>query len=156
VYRPNDVVQHGGNTFICLVDHASGVFATDLSDAKWQKFNSGIRWRGTWITGTSYVVDDIVINEASTYICKADHTSETFSTDFAAVKWELMGFGQAVLPTQEGQNGKFLKTDGATLYWATDPLTPPAASNKQKLAISNGTAVIYDAFPLNAMYVAAQ
>lgn len=155
-YNPEDIVQYGGNTFICLVAHASGTFATDLSGAKWQKFNSGIRWRGAWITGASYVVDDIVSNGLSTYICKADHTSGTFATDLTAVKWELMVLGQAVLPVQTGQNGKMLKTDGTNPYWTTDPLTAPSSGNKQRIAISDGTSVVYDAFPLNAMYVASQ
>lgn len=156
VYVPGDLVAYGGNTFICLTAHASGVFATDLSEAKWQKFNSGVRWRGAWRTGTNYVVDDIISNGLSTYICKADHTSGTFATDLTAVKWELMVLGQSVLPVQTGQNGKVLKTDGTDPYWATDPLTAPAVNNRQKIAISDGTSVVYDAFPLNAMYVAAQ
>lgn len=155
-YRPNDVVQYGGNTFICLVAHASGTFATDLSGAKWQKFNSGIRWRGAWITGTSYVVDDIVSNGLSTYICKADHTSGTFSTDLTAVKWELMVLGQAILPTQTGHYGKVLKTDGTNPYWAPDYVSTPTAATLHKMAVSNGAGIVYDAFPLNAMYVAAQ
>jgi hypothetical protein len=153
-YNPEDVVQYGGNTFICLLAHASGTFATDLTASRWQKFNSGIRWRNAWITGTNYVVDDIVSNGLSTYICKIDHTSGTFATDLTAVRWELMVLGQAVLPVQTGHANKVLKTDGTTPYWSVDPVVAPSASNKSKLAISDGSVVTYDAFPINAMYIA--
>ncbi len=46
-------------------------------------------WRGAWLTGTSYVVNDLVKQAGSSYICLVAHTSGTFSTDLTAVKWEL-------------------------------------------------------------------
>ncbi len=46
-------------------------------------------WRGAWSTGTSYVVNDLVKQSGSSYICLVAHTSGTFSTDLTAVKWEL-------------------------------------------------------------------
>jgi len=35
VYNVNDVVVTGGSAYICIVDHTSGTFATDLADANW-------------------------------------------------------------------------------------------------------------------------
>lgn len=35
-YAVNDQVTTGGNTFVCLIAHTSGVFATDLAAGKWQ------------------------------------------------------------------------------------------------------------------------
>ncbi len=47
-------------------------------------------WRGAWLTGTSYVKNDLVKQSGNVYICLVSHTSGTFSTDLTAVKWELM------------------------------------------------------------------
>ena len=46
-------------------------------------------WEGAWTTATSYVVDDIVSEAGSTYICLVAHTSTTFSTDLTNNYWEL-------------------------------------------------------------------
>lgn len=34
-YQINDAVKEGGSSYICIVAHTSGVFATDLAAAKW-------------------------------------------------------------------------------------------------------------------------
>ena len=77
---------------------------------------SGFTWEGPWITTTSYSVGDIVENGGSAYMCIVAHTSGTFATDLAAAKWQL--FASASLPSQTGNTGEFLQTDGATLSWA--------------------------------------
>lgn len=100
-YYINDVVSYGGNSYICLVRNASTVFETDLGAGKWQKFNSGIRWRGAWATGTSYLKDDVVKDSVgSAYIAKNDHTSAgAFATDLGANHWEVFVLGGSdVLP----------------------------------------------------------
>lgn len=35
-YKVNNIVTEAGNTYICLIDHTSGTFSTDLSNLKWQ------------------------------------------------------------------------------------------------------------------------
>lgn len=37
-YAVNDLVQQNGNTYICIVAHTSGTFATDLGANKWELF----------------------------------------------------------------------------------------------------------------------
>lgn len=59
----------------------NGVTATALSATP--------DWKGAWVTATAYVKDDLVQESGNTYICLVAHTSGTFSTDLAAVKWEL-------------------------------------------------------------------
>lgn len=49
----------------------------------------GFEWKGQWTTSTSYVVNNLVEEGGSTYICLVDHTSGTFSTDLSASRWEL-------------------------------------------------------------------
>lgn len=44
---------------------------------------------GDWVTGTAYVVGDLVANSGSYYLCAIAHTAGTFATDLTAVKWVL-------------------------------------------------------------------
>jgi hypothetical protein len=122
-YATDDVVTYGGNTYICLVPHASTVFATNLTDNKWQKFNSGIRWRGAWTASTLYLKDDIIKNAVgSAYISALDHTSgSAFNDDLTASKWiEFVRGGSdvlpAILPTDPGQS-LTVKGDGSGIDW---------------------------------------
>lgn len=50
---------------------------------------AGVDWKGPWVTATAYVVNDLVSESGNAYICTVAHTSGTFSTDLAAVKWQL-------------------------------------------------------------------
>jgi len=98
-YASDDVVAYGGNTFLSLEPHASSDFPTDLAAAKWQKFSSGVDYKGAWTTSTYYKVDDIVKDGISSYVCLEDHTSGVFATDVTAVKWEFFARGATdVLP----------------------------------------------------------
>lgn len=118
-YFLNDVVIRGGNTYICVTQHTSSVFATDLAANKWTKFNSGVRWRGSWATGTAYIKDDIVRDAAgSAYIAAQDHTAgASFLPDRDAGKWTLFAVGSADVlpPIQANDLGQSLtvKPDGS-------------------------------------------
>lgn len=43
--------------------------------------------RGQWLTATAYAIGDIVSQSAESYLAATAHTSGTFTTDLAAVKW---------------------------------------------------------------------
>jgi len=121
-YAVNDIAAHGGNTYICLISHTSGVFDTDLAGPppKWEKFNSGVRYMGSWVTGTTYLKDDIVSESVSTYIATEDHTAGSdFFVDLAAGKWNSFVVGASyVLPNTAGNAGKYLQTpDGINYSW---------------------------------------
>lgn len=45
---------------------------------------------GAWLTSTAYAVYDVVTESNNTYVCAVAHTSGTFATDLAAVKWILI------------------------------------------------------------------
>jgi len=47
-------------------------------------------WRSAWLTGTSYIRNDMVKEAGIVYICLESHTSGTFATDLTALKWEVM------------------------------------------------------------------
>lgn len=76
---------------------------------------SGFVWEGQWLTSTLYTVGDVIQNSGTAYICIVEHTSGVFATDLAALKWELVV--EANMPTQTGNNAKFLQTDGVTATW---------------------------------------
>lgn len=77
VYIKDDVVRHGGNTFVAMVNHTGGTFATDLAATKWKKMAAGQDWKGAWATTTAYKVDDVVQWGGSTYVCNTAHTSQS-------------------------------------------------------------------------------
>jgi hypothetical protein len=77
-YSINDVVIEptSNDLYSCLAVHTSGTFATDLAAGFWKLQNDkGIK---VWATATNYAVDDVVIFESVTYVCKLDHTSNIF------------------------------------------------------------------------------
>ena len=81
-------------------------------------------WRGTYNNSTAYTVDDVVeftdSGITSTYICVANSTGNNPSSSGTAhASWNYMAKGVAdPIPTQSGNTGKFLKTDGSSLSFA--------------------------------------
>jgi hypothetical protein len=68
-YEVNDVVEEGGSSYICLVNHTSGVFATDLGNSYWQLVaqkgadaNSAVP---TAYTGQQYFAEATLVDAAS-------------------------------------------------------------------------------------------
>ena len=78
-------------------------------------------WRGTYNNSTAYVVDDLVeytdSGITSTYICVANSTGNAPSSSGTAhASWNYVAKGVAdPIPSQSGNSGKFLKTDGSSL-----------------------------------------
>ncbi len=78
-------------------------------------------WRGTYNNSTAYTVDDIVeftdSGITSTYICVANSTGNNPSSGGTAhASWNYMAKGVVdPIPSQSGNSGKFLKTDGSAL-----------------------------------------
>jgi hypothetical protein len=137
LYYPNDIVTYGGNTYQCLILNTSGVFATDLAAGKWVIFNSGIRWRGAWTSATNYLVNDVVFNSTSSYICMQDNLSGgNFNTDYLAGKWQFLAQGDqqaypVITPGLEGfalsvaANGidiSWLNPTGSTKVYYVSPI----------------------------------
>ena len=82
-------------------------------------------WRGTYNNGTAYVVDDLVAYTdgtiTSTYICVANSTGNAPSSGGTAhASWNYVAKGVVdPIPSQSGQSGKFLKTNGSALSFDT-------------------------------------
>ena len=83
-------------------------------------------WRGTYNNSTAYVVDDLVAYTdsgiLSTYICVANSTGNAPSSSGTAhASWNYVSKGVAdPIPSQSGNSGKVLKTDGSSISWGTD------------------------------------
>ena len=81
-------------------------------------------WRGTYNNGTAYVVDDLVAYTdsgiTSTYICVANSTGNAPSSSGTAhASWNYVAKGVVdPIPSQSGNSGKFIKTDGSSLSFA--------------------------------------
>lgn len=70
-----------------------------------------------WVTGTSYVADDLVTNGGKVYKCITNHTaSAAFATD--AAKWEVLASVNVVVKNDAGVTLKTeaVALDAATLY----------------------------------------
>ena len=82
-------------------------------------------WRGTYNNGTAYTVDDLVAYTdgtiTSTYICVANSTGNAPSSGGTAhASWNYVAKGVTdPIPSQSGNAGKVLKTDGSSLSFAT-------------------------------------
>ena len=85
-------------------------------------------WRGTYNNGTAYTVDDLVaytdtvggLQNTSTYIAVANTQGNAPASGGSIhASWNLVAQGVPDrLPSQSGNAGKFLKTDGSSLSYA--------------------------------------
>ena len=82
-------------------------------------------FRGTYNNATAYVPDDLVTftdnNITSTYICTTASTGNNPSSGGTAhANWAYIAKGVTdPIPSQSGQSGKFLKTNGSSLSFDT-------------------------------------
>lgn len=67
------------NSSVTLSSLATDVLTAIVGDS-W-------RIRGGWATNTDYMVNDVVVNGTSTYLCAVEHRSGVFATDFQAIRW---------------------------------------------------------------------
>ena len=138
-YATDEVVTYGGNTYIVLLPHAAGAdFNVDLAAGKWQKFNSGIRWRGVWDSGTQYFKDDVVKAGSSSYIANQDIIGGDSPASAVLPEWDNFATGAEGFLSKDGDSMLGM----LTLY--ADPTDPLHAATKQYVdgfvnATSGGT-----------------
>ena len=92
-YKVNDIVNYGGRSYIANTSHTSAATAAlGLEDdfSKWDLFNDGIAFKGTWATGTRYKLNDMVSYGGQVYICNTHHTS---TPTFDTVKFTMFATG---------------------------------------------------------------
>lgn len=123
LYYPKQVVRLGGSTYIAQLRHTSGSsFLVDHQAGKWTPFTSGFEYLGLWTASTPYLPGDIVNDGVSAFLSVAEFTSgANFETEkLDTSKWELFVQGADYLPSQLGQAGKILTTDGNNPLWVRD------------------------------------
>jgi hypothetical protein len=83
-YRVNDIVNYGGRSYIAVTSHTSAATAElglEADQSKWNLFNDGIAFKGTWDDAVRYKLNDMVSYGGQVYICNTPHTSTvTFDT----------------------------------------------------------------------------
>ena len=77
-YNIGDAIRYGGNVYICISDN-NGQTPDVLNDGSstnstyWELLTTGIRWRGVWALGQSYLAGDTVVWVSSSYKCLDSH-----------------------------------------------------------------------------------
>jgi hypothetical protein len=113
-YKVNDLVKYGGYTYVCNLYHTSAATAAsglEADQAKWDTFNPGVEYKGTWTTAVRYKLNDVVKYGAGLWICAIQHTADAaFLVDSTAGRW-----------TQFTEGTEFENTwNNATLYQPGD------------------------------------
>lgn len=131
-YQLQDIVTSGGSSYVCVVAHTSGTFATDLAAGKWElACESGldITWEGAYSAGTTYTINDAVSYNGSSYICILESTgnvptNETYWNLMALKGTDGAGSGDVTGPASSTDNaiarfhettGKIIQNSGATI-----------------------------------------
>ena len=84
-------------------------------------------WRGTYNNSTAYTVDDLVeytdSGITSTYICVANSTGNAPSSSGTPhASWNYVAKGVVdPVPSQSGNSGKYLTTNGSSASWGLVP-----------------------------------
>lgn len=85
-----------GIMYTCGVAHTSPVtpttFAADrvTNPSRWNPTANLPQQRGTWVTGTTYVQGDFVVDSDRYAVCLVGHVAGVFNTDLAAGKWSVL------------------------------------------------------------------
>jgi len=75
----------------------------------------GFVWEGSWVTATSYAINNLVNINGNTYICVTTHTSTVFANDLADGKWELI----AAKGADGGGSGDVIAANNLSEYTAS-------------------------------------
>ncbi|MDA9953322.1 hypothetical protein N9D61_03160 [Planktomarina sp.] len=79
-YSVGAVVRYSGNAWRCIVTHTAQAILEDDSD-KWELYHQGLEFKGTWISGNEYRVNDLVKYGATIFRCTETHTAAELGLD---------------------------------------------------------------------------
>lgn len=105
-YVINDLVEHNGNVYIAITNHvASSTNEPGVGvdwETNWDLFLTGgpqgppgtdgvdgesFIWRGQWVDSSSYIINDVVYNNGSSYIATADHNASLATEPGDGTSW---------------------------------------------------------------------
>ena len=136
-YIKDDIVKYGANTYVCINNHTSNDFYTDLGNTNWSLFTESFSYNTTdtaWQQSTAYKINDVVRWGANLYICNTQHTSSTaWSTNSAKFTLFLPGleFEDSWSSAEPYQTGDIVTYGGYTYIAQQD--------NQNKIPSSNTT-----------------
>jgi len=101
-YVINDVVYYDGSCYMCIANVNSSNYP-NLATSYWQLMVSGLSWKGTYNSGTTYNINDIVYSVGSSYISLANSNvgNVLTNTSFWATLAQQGATGQGVLFTNQ-------------------------------------------------------
>ena len=143
-YLVGDIVRYGSYTYRCILDHNG---QTPPNATYWERFNTGLDWRGEWLDDQFYYEGDVVRYGDNSYVCINSHISEgdDFSTetptdpgggaensrpdlDTSGTYWNLIAVGSEV---------SVLTTTGDLVYYSgSGPTRLPIGKDGQVLQVS--------------------
>ena len=126
-YGIGDVVRYNGIVYRCAEGHTASTTSNGLEQdqSKWQVFYEGVEYRGLWVTGTRYRVNDLVKYGGTVFRCKKGHTPGGDSTLIfdQEENWEIefpgFQYSDEWSPTQVYQVGDLVKHSGWLYYSLT-------------------------------------
>ena len=95
-YYKDDIVRYGGNTYICIKGHTAPADFTTSQSTYWNKISDGQDWKGVWVAGTVYKVNDVVAYGGYLYIANTGHTAaatNTLGLEQDQSKWDTFAEG---------------------------------------------------------------
>lgn len=126
-YLTGDVVQHGGNTYVCVKDNSSETPPSNTT--YWTLMLSGQRPVGVWDGYVDYKINDIVQYGGNLYIAIADSTAETPSAD-PSIYWDLYLQGYKIIGIFDDsaayKAGEVVQYGGNTYVALVDTSNTPA------------------------------
>ena len=152
-YKIGDLVRRGGNLYVATADTTNDGSSLDYLDAgNWQIVTEAQNFRGTWIEGETYGVNDLVIYLGSTYSCNFEHLSsdQNFPGDNGSgfFYWDLILLaGQDAGMTTRGDLltydfSRTLTGDGSTF----GPARIPVGTDGQLVSVNDEDSVIYKTY----------
>jgi len=88
-YRRNDIVRYGGIIYVANEGHLSAETfneGLEADQSKWNFFHKGVDYRGEWVAGARFRVNDLVKYGSGIWICVQQHISGSDLTDDES-KW---------------------------------------------------------------------
>jgi hypothetical protein len=89
-YTPGAIVSYNGNAHKCISAHTSQATLEDNS-ADWELYRHGYYWAGSWITATTYRLNDLVKYGGTVFRCIETHTSSGDALDDSKFQIEIFG-----------------------------------------------------------------
>jgi len=120
-YKTGDVVRHGGNLYVAILDSTNSNPNSNPLD--WTELITGKKYRSSWdgTDDTLYNIGDIVLDKGTSYVCIGTHTSTDTN---ARPSVDVAGLGSYWEILVQGSTTNVLSTPGDILDWESGAKNP--------------------------------